>query len=1752
MLDLKNVAIVETGVRDGLGDRLTGFDRVAGQTLQILRVRPELAAFGATLDEVVARFTERSDRHVLNARGVVRDGAKARPLVVFEHIEGERFDDILARAHALSVIPDITVALFLANHLLTALAALARTTQAAHGALSLNRILVTPRGRLVITEHVFGPLLEQLAFSHTRLWRELHVAMPEEPVPALCDYRADVAQVAVITLSLILGRPLEEHEYPDRLEDLLGEVREVAWIRAGDVLANAVGSWLDLALPLPGRLIFDEASQAKEALGSMLPADQNFVGSRADLHAFLKQIAEAEASGEAELTTGTDSPPAFEVISASGETILVTSADDQDEQLNESDDAGEDGLLEVDVQGDGPFDEDLVVEAAEPQQSPEEEAVIELSTDLLDELKSFGIVLPSAQAVETASEPAPEEAPPQSGGGAAPATTVAAAGRESAPAGHETPAFEQSPAEAPVAFDEPQPVEAIAEEPVAEVGWTPESHLPIAEPPAAVPFQVAGVPAPEAIAAEPAATADQPATIEAPTAEATMPPEHLVVAVGQEAWFDLDTPVEAPVDEALPVAGLAADAPLSIDAWKTEAPPPLPAIVVETGDGWFDLDTPVEAPIGPPLPLVADLPVTEEPRFERDSVAEKAARDKVAAEAQNALAPAAAAPPDETPGEPPAAEATVPEVPQTALLQDLAADIVAANATDLQEPPQALAADVPDEEPIAAREESSTLSEAAAQEIVAGPAEMYSLDSVSDADAPAAETVPGPETPAVEPAAEALTELIEPEFELFASADESHPHANLEAWFELEPPLPAPDEASLFDAYTPPEAPAVPASTERLFAIDLASETPVVEAVEPLEPAQAEPVPSPGLTTFDAGPASEASAAAESTPPLAPVAAFGVAPDTQSIESATLEPAVFDAVQQPEEPTLESPALEEAEPEEAEPEAKSGAFASFLADVKALISKIKGPEGEEAEPVDGDRLEWDQRAPGEAQGPEAAHAPEAMEFEAPVSQAAVEPEPPERVPTDAFAVTVPIGDLLSDVVLETGDEPDSFEATPPAEEPAADVAAGPELRREPLWIAAAVEPTTGQTAARSTSVVEPDTEPAPASVTRPAEAAAAADSPAAPVPAEGERDPLVDAVAALEEAVARTAAPPAQPAPPTLERSTPPRAEPPALPVRESAPAVVEAAKTAPGATSEIPTESEPAQAAAPEKKRSRRSRHRKRKKTGARPDAVPATPPAGASPVPPVPDLAPPAPAPAPAVPMAAAAAPARTATPPATTARPAVQAPAAATTRPVVEPPAARSSLIADPEATVMRQWMVSGDEPPAVPAPQQKSLNIATPGTAPPPRQSLISDADATIIRDWTATEGDASEAPGAQPHQPFGAQPPGRLAPPTLRPIAPPAHASPASVSPPTLPTVPIRPDLSAERTAAARARDSAEDVALKARVRALIDNELKAEPQPVAAPPLPAGQPRVDKPSRWTWMRIAAALVVLVGGAVAGGSQLLGPRVRPGTVIIESTPPESEVFLDGARSGQTPLTLKVSPGEHSLELRYDGHRQAITLSIEPGDEITQSFDWATLTPIGALEVTSDPAGARVLIDGKDAGVTPLKLDGLKLGEHNVTVENGSGSVTSPVHITENETAKLDVPIFSGWLAVFAPVELQILEKGRLLGTTADSRIMVRPGVHRIELKNEAFNYRALETVEVKPGEVKALSYEPKGRVNLNAEPWAEVSVDGKPVGETPLANVLVTIGTREFVFRHPQLGERRVTAVVTLGATKLVNVDMTAR
>ena len=198
--------------------------------------------------------------------------------------------------------------------------------------------------------------------------------------------------------------------------------------------------------------------------------------------------------------------------------------------------------------------------------------------------------------------------------------------------------------------------------------------------------------------------------------------------------------------------------------------------------------------------------------------------------------------------------------------------------------------------------------------------------------------------------------------------------------------------------------------------------------------------------------------------------------------------------------------------------------------------------------------------------------------------------------------------------------------------------------------------------------------------------------------------------------------------------------------------------------------------------------------------------------------------------------------------------------------------------------------------------------------------------------------------------------------------------------------------------------------------------------------------------------------------------------------------------------------------------------------------------------GEINIETQPAGAKVLLDGKPVGESPLKLTGISAGRHTLTFISSSGEVTKTVRVPSGKAISVDVPIFSGWVAIFAPIVLEISENGKSLGTTENNRVMMTPGQHELTLVNRDLGYKVVQEVTVDPGEVRSITIEPKGTVDFNAVPWAEVWLDGQKLGDTPLANMRVPIGVREFVFKHPEYGEKKVTVTVRADENTPVAVD----
>lgn len=315
---------------------------------------------------------------------------------------------------------------------------------------------------------------------------------------------------------------------------------------------------------------------------------------------------------------------------------------------------------------------------------------------------------------------------------------------------------------------------------------------------------------------------------------------------------------------------------------------------------------------------------------------------------------------------------------------------------------------------------------------------------------------------------------------------------------------------------------------------------------------------------------------------------------------------------------------------------------------------------------------------------------------------------------------------------------------------------------------------------------------------------------------------------------------------------------------------------------------------------------------------------------------------------------------------------------------------------------------------------------------------------------------------------------------------------------------------------------------------------------------------------------AAALVGLViGGLGMWGLQRFSAGRTPATLRIETTTPGVDVLVSGKTVGRTPVSLTLAPGVYPVQLAGAGGKRDFNVSLAGGASVIRNVDMPTVVApdagdtLGSLAIQTDPDRLPVTVDGVERGVSPLTLSGLKPGAHQVAVRTSGTTVRRTVTVVANERTVLLLspseraaapaaasPGAGGWLTVASPVALTIREAGKVIGTTDSDRLMLPAGEHALELVNDGLAFLAKRSVKIEPGKTAVVNVEPpNGVMNINAQPWAEVWVDGQRIGETPIGNLSRPVGPHEVVLRHPEFGERRETVTVTLKQPARLGVDM---
>jgi hypothetical protein len=303
---------------------------------------------------------------------------------------------------------------------------------------------------------------------------------------------------------------------------------------------------------------------------------------------------------------------------------------------------------------------------------------------------------------------------------------------------------------------------------------------------------------------------------------------------------------------------------------------------------------------------------------------------------------------------------------------------------------------------------------------------------------------------------------------------------------------------------------------------------------------------------------------------------------------------------------------------------------------------------------------------------------------------------------------------------------------------------------------------------------------------------------------------------------------------------------------------------------------------------------------------------------------------------------------------------------------------------------------------------------------------------------------------------------------------------------------------------------------------------------IEPPSRPHSTSRIGGLSAPVLVRALIALVVVQAIAIA-------------VFLVRGRAPRDPVAAANSATGAQSLTRATPPPSAAIP--------APPAVPHPVDTTAADISSRPIATAGRLLVRSDPPGAEVAIDGRRRGTAPLTVEDLAAGSHRVRISAAGASIEQKVPIEAGTTTSLVVPLqsaaaASAWVNVGAPIDVQIFENGLLIGTSADGPLRLAAGTHKLQLVNESLGYRGEQEFTIRAGEMARLRPSiPDGVLHVNAQPWANVWVDGEPVGETPLANVKVSVGRHEIRFRHPSFGEQVRQVVVSTSEPVRISVNM---
>ncbi len=287
----------------------------------------------------------------------------------------------------------------------------------------------------------------------------------------------------------------------------------------------------------------------------------------------------------------------------------------------------------------------------------------------------------------------------------------------------------------------------------------------------------------------------------------------------------------------------------------------------------------------------------------------------------------------------------------------------------------------------------------------------------------------------------------------------------------------------------------------------------------------------------------------------------------------------------------------------------------------------------------------------------------------------------------------------------------------------------------------------------------------------------------------------------------------------------------------------------------------------------------------------------------------------------------------------------------------------------------------------------------------------------------------------------------------------------------------------------------------------------------------------------------------------------------GIIKVFSEPKGATIYLDSKKLDRvTPTTIEgVEVGKHSIVLDLSGYdSSSFEFEVEKNKfkKLYKKLYKVGSAKTAFISLAVKPSDANITIDKKnvklpindyeipyDKSVEILvKRSGYKSYKVMKTLKRGARESIEVNLVKVKKVKKIKRSNKPGKLNIMTLKNLSIYIDGKKEGEGSISTFLA-PGTHRIKLvsKPKMINYKTSIKIESNKELTKTIMLK-KGKLSLSVKPWANIYVNGKKIGQTPIPPKVLYEGTYNIVLKNPKYPSFSKTIKIKPGRTTLIMKD----